>query len=103
MEIILTGRKVPADEALRIGMCEKIVEPGGARSAAETMAREIARFPQEAVRADRRSVIETYGLPVREALRREWTNGVEAIFKEGVSGAKRFASGKGRHGDFAKI
>ena len=103
MEIILTGRKVPADEALRIGMCEQVVESGGARAAAEAMAREIARFPQAAVRADRRSVVETYGLPVREALRQEWTNGVEAIFKEGASGAARFAAGKGRHGDFAKI
>jgi len=55
------------------------------------------------VRADRRSVVETYGLPVRDALRQEWTNGVEAIFKEGASGAARFAGGKGRHGDFAKI
>jgi len=48
-------------------------------------------------------VVETYGLPVREALRQEWSNGVDAIFKEGASGAARFASGKGRHGDFAKI
>ena len=103
MEIILTGRKVPAEEALRIGMCEQVVESGGARAAAEAMAREIARFPQAAVRADRRSVVETYGLPVREALRQEWSNGVEAIFKEGASGAARFAAGKGRHGDFARI
>jgi enoyl-CoA hydratase len=103
MEIILTGRKVPAEEAVRIGMCEKVVAPGQARAAAETMAREIARFPQEAVRADRRSVLETYGLPVREALRREWANGIEAHFKEGAAGAGRFASGLGRHGNFEKI
>ena len=103
MEIILTGRKVPAEEALRIGLCEQTVEPGGARAAAEAMAREIARFPQAAVRADRRSVVETYGQPVREALRQEWVNGVDAIFKEGADGAARFASGKGRHGDFAAI
>ena len=103
MEIILTGRKVAADEALRIGMCEQVVESGGARAGAEAMAREIARFPQAAVRADRRSVVETYGLPVRDALRQEWSNGVEAIFKEGASGAARFESGKGRHGDFARI
>jgi enoyl-CoA hydratase len=67
------------------------------------MAHEIARFPQEAVRADRRSVLETYGMPVREALRREWVNGVEAHFKEGATGAGRFAGGLGRHGDFSKI
>lgn len=103
MEIILTGRKVQADEALRIGMCEQVVEAGGARAAAEAMAREIARFPQAAVRADRRSVVETYGSPVRDSLRQEWVNGVDAIFKEGAGGAARFASGKGRHGDFAAI
>lgn len=103
MEIILTGRKVPASEASQIGMCEKVVEEGGARAAAEAMAHTIARFPQAAVRADRRSVLETYGTPVREALRREWANGVEAHFKEGAAGAGRFASGLGRHGDFEKI
>ena len=103
MEIILTGRKVSADEALRIGMCEQVVEPEAARGAAETMAHEIARFPQAAVRADRRSVVETYGLPIRDALRREWINGVEAHFEEGAAGAGRFASGLGRHGDFKNI
>jgi enoyl-CoA hydratase len=103
MEIILTGRKVDADEALRIGMCEQRVDSGGARFAAEAMAQRIARFPQAAVRADRRSVIETYGAPVREAMRREWANGVEAHFKEGAAGAKRFADGLGRHGDFEQI
>ncbi|MDB5580431.1 MAG: enoyl-CoA hydratase [Bradyrhizobium sp.] len=103
MEIILTGRKVPADEALRIGLCELVVEAGGARAAAEAMAQNIARFPQAAVRADRRSVLETHGTQVREGLRREWVNGVEAHFKEGAAGAARFSSGLGRHGDFTGI
>jgi enoyl-CoA hydratase len=103
MEIILTGRKVPADEALRIGLCEQVVASGGARAAAEAMAQEIARFPQAAVRADRRSVLETYGQPVREAMRREWHNGLDAHIREGADGAARFAAGRGRHGDFAQI
>jgi enoyl-CoA hydratase len=103
MEIILTGRKVPAEEAYRIGLCEKIVGKGKAREAAEAMAQEIARFPQAATRADRRSVFETYGFPVREALRREWANGIEAHVKEGAAGAARFAGGKGHHGDFGGI
>ena len=79
------------------------VRPGEARTAAEAMAHEIARFPQAAVQADRRNVYETYGLTVREALKREWANGLEAHHKEGADGAERFASGMGRHGDFAKI
>ena len=103
MEIILTGRKVPADEALRIGLCEQVTGPGNARFAAEAMAQNIARFPQAAVRTDRRSLIETHGLPMRDALRREWDNGVEAHFVEGAAGAARFASGLGRHGDFDTI
>ena len=103
MEIILSGRQVMAEEAMRIGACEQVVEPGEARQAAEAMARNIARFPQAAVRADRRSVLETHGLPLRDALRREWANGVEAHFKEGADGAARFAGGLGRHGDFKTI
>jgi enoyl-CoA hydratase len=103
MEIILTGRKVPAEEAYRIGLCEKVVPSGHAREAAEAMAHEIARFPQAAVRADRASVHQTYGLQVRDALKREWANGLEAHHEEGADGAARFASGKGRHGDFGNI
>jgi enoyl-CoA hydratase/carnithine racemase len=79
------------------------VPPSEARATAEAMAQEIARFPQAAVRADRRNVHDTYGLPVREALRREWSNGLDAHRKEGAVGVARFATGKGRHGDFADI
>ncbi|WP_254436080.1 hypothetical protein [Ruegeria arenilitoris] len=67
------------------------------------MAHEIARFPQVAVRADRRSIIETRGLPVRDALKVEWANGLEAIRHEGTAGAGRFRDGAGRHGDFSNI
>ena len=103
LEIILTGRKVPAEEAYRIGLCEQVVPEGQARAAAEAMAHEIARFPQAAVMADRRNVYETYGLTVREAMKREWANGVDAHLKEGAAGAGRFAGGRGRHGDFRAI
>ena len=103
LEIIMTGRKVPAEEALRIGMCEKLVASGEARDAAETMAHEIARFPQAAVRADRKTVHETRGLALRDAMRREWSNGIEAHHEEGAAGAKRFSAGSGRHGDFTRI
>ncbi len=103
LEIILTGRKVPAAEALAIGMCEKVVANGEARQAAEAMAREIARFPRQCVRADRNSVHRQYGLPMRAALRQEYENGLECLRNEGVAGAGRFAAGKGRHGDTADI
>ena len=103
MEIILTGRKVGAEEALRIGACEHVVADGKSREFAEAMAHEIARFPQACTRADRRSVYAQQGLSIREAMRKEWYNGIPAFKAEGAAGAARFASGKGRHGDFGNI
>ena len=103
LEIILTGRKVPAEEALRIGACEQVVPDGKSRDHAEAMAHEIARFPQACARADRRSVYMQQGLSVREAMRKEWYNGIPAFQAEGAAGAARFAAGKGRHGDFGEI
>ncbi|HUJ86455.1 MAG TPA: crotonase/enoyl-CoA hydratase family protein [Burkholderiales bacterium] len=100
MELILTGRKLPAEEAYRIGACERVVPDGAARRAAEALACEIARFPQSCVRADRRSARMQEGLELRDAMRREWYNGILAFVAEGAVGANRFASGRGRHGDF---
>jgi len=103
MEIILTGRKVPAEEALRIGACEHVVAEGKSREFAEAMAHEMARFPQACMRADRRSAYAQQGLSLRDAMRKEWYNGIPAFKAEGAAGAARFASGKGRHGDFGDI
>ena len=103
MEIILTGRKVPAEEAYRIGLAEKIVPHGKAREAAEDMAQEIARFPQECVRADRLSAYRAWGRSVREGLESEWATSARIVKAEGIRGATRFAEGKGRHGDFRDI
>jgi enoyl-CoA hydratase len=103
LEIILTGRKVAAQECLQIGACEKVVPVGAARCQAEALAHEIARFPQACVRADRRSVYLQQGLSVREALKREWDNGVAVLEIEGVQGAAQFTGGIGRHGDFSKF
>ena len=94
LELIMTGRKVDADECLRIGLCEMVVPNGQAREAAEAMAQEIARFPQAAVRADRRSVYLQHGLPARAALEREWTNCTGVFAAEGAAGVARFAQGR---------
>ena len=103
LEIILTGRKVPAEECLKIGLCEYLVPNGQVRAKAEELARDIAGFPPVCVRADRRSAIKGQGLPIRDALIQEWYNGREALIKDGVAGAARFKHGLGRHGDFKKI
>jgi len=103
LDIILTGRKVPAEECLRIGLCEYLVPNGEVRAKAEELARDIARFPPVCTRTDRRSAIKSHGLTVRDALIQEWYNGREALMRDGVAGAGRFASGLGRHGDYGKI
>ena len=103
LEIALTGRKVTAKECYQIGLCEKIVKSGDTRKEAEEMALEIARFPQSAMLADRRSIIESRGLSVREAMKLEWRNGVDVHAKEGAAGAARFSAGAGRSGDFENI
>jgi enoyl-CoA hydratase len=103
LEIIMTGRKVTAEESYRIGLAEKVVPHGKAREAAEAMAREIARFPQECMRADRLSAYRAWGKSVREGLESEWATSAGIVKAEGIAGATRFASGKGRHGDFGDI
>ncbi len=103
LDLILTGRQVKADECARIGLCERVSPHGEARKVAEAMAQEIARFPQACVRADRRSVYRAHGASVREGLEREWATSKEIVVREGLSGAARFASGKGRSGDFGDI
>jgi enoyl-CoA hydratase len=103
LDIIMTGRKVPAEEALRIGACERVVADGEARMAAEALAAEIARYPQGCLRADRRSVYLQHGLALEDALRAEWKNSAPMLAAEGLAGAARFSAGKGRHGDFDDI
>ncbi len=103
LDIVLTGRKVPAEECYRIGLCERLAPDGTSREVAEELAREIARFPQDCMRADRRSCFLQEGLPEAEAMRAEWWNSIDMVERSGAAGAQRFAEGKGRGGDFANI
>lgn len=100
LDMILTGRPVPAREAYEMGLANRLVPTGRARAEAEALAARIARFPQACLRGDRASVLDQEGQDEETALRRElrWGMGVLA---EGVEGAARFASGAGRHGSFA--
>ena len=102
MDLILTGRRVDADEALQIGLCEYVVPEGDARAKAEALAHDIARFPQSCMRADRRSVRTQHGLSMRKALQQEWKGSKDEV-TIGIEGAARFSSGKGRGGDFSDV
>jgi len=101
LDMILTGRPVHADEALRIGLANRVVAPGAAREEAEALAERIARFPWRCVMSDRRSTYEQAGLPLDKALQNEFALGLATIESgETTAGAKRFDKGKGRHGSF---
>lgn len=104
MDLILTGRGVSGDEARRIGLANRIVPAGEARDAAIALAHEIGTFPQLCVRSDRRSAYDQWSLDLPDALRREYELGWSTIQSgETRDGAARFASGKGRGGDFGDI
>ena len=99
LDLILSGRPVAAEEALRIGLVDRVVEPGEAVAAAQKLAHEIAAFPQAALRADRRSVMFQWGAGLEEAADAELTYGLNAIRTgEAKEGARHFLEGSGRHG-----
>ncbi len=102
LDMILTGRPVGATEALAMGLANRVVPTGGARAAAEALAREIARMPQAALRSDRLSSYEQAALSIETAMAREFALGVPAL-QEAQAGAARFAAGKGRKGSFEDI
>ncbi len=99
LDLILTGRRVDADEALAMGLANRVVPPGDARDAAVALARQIAAFPQHTLRADRLSALAQWDWPLEHALRREWASGSECL-ADALRGAARFADGEGRHGHF---
>ncbi len=100
LDLILTGRPVKSDEALQMGLVNRVVPNGRSREAAEELARQIASFPQECMRADRTSAYKQYDFELPRALRNEFVKGLKALNLEGGAGAKRFADGAGRHGNF---
>jgi enoyl-CoA hydratase len=103
MDMILTGRAVDAHEALSWGLANRVVKAGAALSQAVLLAKEIARFPQACLRADRASAYAGWSLAIDDALKQEARRGAPIVSKEGREGAARFASGKGRGGDFTAI
>ncbi|MFV0494301.1 crotonase/enoyl-CoA hydratase family protein [Mycobacterium sp.] len=97
MDMILTGRGVAADEALAIGLANRVVPKGRARRAAQDLAADMARLPQQCLRSDRLSALHQWGVPESEALDFEFAS-FARVAPEAAAGAGRFAAGEGRHG-----
>ncbi len=103
MDMILTGRPVAADEALSFGLTNRVVPEGTTLNAALEIADQLAAFPQVCMRMDRASAIDQWGRSIEEALKNEAEFGRNALRAGAAQGAGRFASGKGRSGDFEDI
>jgi len=97
LDLILTGRAVDAQEALAIGLVNRVVPRGDALAAAQALARELCELPQAAMRADRMSAYLQHDLDLPAALAKELELGSQAL-AEAVQGAVRFSQGAGRHG-----
>ncbi len=103
MDLILTGRAVNAEEALAIGLANRVVPVGQARAAAEQLARELAELPQGCLRSDRMSLLEQDGMDEEAAIRNEYRHGLTALANGALDGAQRFASGAGSVGPVTSL
>ncbi len=101
LDLILTGRAVNAEEALAIGLANRVVPAGQALAAARALAAELVAFPQTCLRNDRLSLLEQWGMDEDEAMHNELRRGLITLASgENLAGAERFARGVGRHGRF---
>jgi enoyl-CoA hydratase len=104
LDMILTGRGVSGDEALHMGLANRLTDPGESLAAATSLAQGLAQFPQLCLRSDRLSSYRQWGMDLDTALIEETRLGREVVSSgETRDGATRFAEGKGRHGDFDNI
>jgi enoyl-CoA hydratase len=98
LDLILTGRAVGAEEALAMGLVNRVVPHGQSRQAAEALAHELARLPQVCLREDRLSAYEQADLSFEQAIANEFRHGINSLSADAAAGAQRFAGGAGRHG-----
>jgi enoyl-CoA hydratase len=104
LDLILTGRSVSGQEALTMGLANRLVPRGEALRSAIALAAELVRFPQGCLQSDRLSSYEQWSLSTEDALRNETRRGLEVIRSgETLTGAQRFVEGRGRHGNMSDI
>jgi enoyl-CoA hydratase len=99
LDMVLSGRPVAAEEALQIGLANRLVPEGSAREAAEDLAGQLADFPQTCMREDRLSLLESLGLDHQQAMANELQHGLRSL-ADVAAGLERFRGGAGRHGAF---
>jgi enoyl-CoA hydratase len=98
LDLVLTGREVGAEEALGMGLANRVSAPGAVLDEAVALAEQLAALPQTCLRQDRLSVHEQHGLPLDEAMANEWRHGMASLADGTLEGAARFVAGAGRHG-----
>ena len=101
LDLILTGRPVGADEALGMGLANRVAPKGQALASAIELARQIAAFPEVCMLQDRASAYEGLHMRIEEALRNEYQHGAVSVRDRMKEMAQDFVEGRGRHGDFA--
>ncbi|KAI9036257.1 enoyl-CoA hydratase/isomerase family protein [Aspergillus affinis] len=102
LDMILTGRAVGAQEALAMGLANRVVPKGRAFEEATNIARQLVAFPQGSLNADRESCYyAVYGAKsFEDAMGFEYDNGMKVVYQESAKGVVRFGRGAGRHGKF---
>lgn len=103
LDMILTGRKVGAEEAYTFGLANRLSDEGEAYTVAYKLAEQLCEFPQTCMQVDRMTSYEQWGMDIKDALKHEAIEGEKPVQAEARNGAARFSSGLGRGGDFSKI
>ncbi|KIW01071.1 uncharacterized protein PV09_07362 [Verruconis gallopava] len=105
LDMILTGRPVKADEALSMGLANRVVPKGKALVEATNIAEQLVAFPQLCMNLDRDSCYyAAYNASsFEDAMKNEFIRGVQAIEAESIAGAGQFSKGAGRGGSFERL
>ena len=98
MDRFLTSRKVSPEESYKIGVCKYLVDDGKSLEFAEALVLNLSSLPQSCMRSYMMSISEQNELSIKEALKNEWSLRKKEVKRQGLKGASRFVSGKGRHG-----